>query len=51
MVILWKSSLYIGMHVRACGEEDRSEDVRLEGGVHMCDQSRCEKETEDACPM
>ena len=33
----------IGMHVRVCAE-DRRENVMLEGGFHMCDQRRSEKE-------
>ena len=31
------------MHVRVWAE-DGSENVRLGGGFHMCDQSKCEKE-------
>ena len=50
MLDVCKSLLYIDMHVGVCAE-DGSEDVILGGGFHMCDQSRCEKEMEDACPM
>ena len=50
MIDVCKSLLYIGMRVRVCAE-DRSENVMLEGGFHMFDQSRSEKEVENACPM